>query len=87
MAADGLSPAHMGAAIIGGILILLVALAMYVLPTIVAMMRKHPQLAPIALVNIVLGWSFIGWIVALVWALTNPQPQQTVIIQQPPPQS
>ena len=32
------------------------------------------------LLNIFLGWSFIGWIVALVWAATNDTEKQSVII-------
>ncbi|MDR3471603.1 MAG: superinfection immunity protein [Devosia sp.] len=72
-----------------GVLLVFVVfmLGMYVLPTIVAAVRKHRQLAPIALLNLVLGWSVIGWIAAMVWSLTSQQPQQTIIVQQAPPQS
>jgi hypothetical protein len=38
-------------------------------PTIVASNRKHPQVGAICALNILLGWSFLGWVVALVWAL------------------
>jgi RsiW-degrading membrane proteinase PrsW (M82 family) len=38
------------------------------LPTIIAFKRKHPQAAGIILVNFLLGWTVIGWVVALVWA-------------------
>jgi hypothetical protein len=44
----------------------------------------------VALVNFLLGWSFVGWIVALVMALTSDsRPMQVVQVQQygyPPPQ-
>lgn len=64
-------------------------LGMYLLPTIVAAARKHRQLPAIALLNILLGWSVLGWIGAIIWAMTTPQPQQqTIIVQQaPPPQA
>ncbi len=55
-------------------LFFLVAPALYLLPTIEAWLRKHPNLGAIALVNIFLGWSLIGWVVALVWAFKKPEP-------------
>jgi hypothetical protein len=54
-------------------LFFLVAPALYLLPTIEAWLRKHPNLGGIALVNIFLGWSLIGWVVALVWAFKRPE--------------
>ncbi len=43
----------------------------YWIPTIVAFFRKHPSKAAILVVNMFFGWTFIGWFVALVWALTD----------------
>jgi hypothetical protein len=40
----------------------------YLLPLIVAMIRKVPNQGSVAVVNIFLGWTFIGWIVALAMA-------------------
>lgn len=77
----------MGAIMAGVGVFWIVLLFMYVLPTIVAVARKHRQLAPIALVNILLGWSVLGWIAAMVWSLTSPQQPQTIIIQQGAPPS
>jgi len=45
------------------------AIALYFLPTIVGISRKKKNLAPIVIINLLLGWTIIGWIVALVWAL------------------
>jgi hypothetical protein len=53
------------------LLIVVLAILLYLLPTYVAGKRKHPQLGPIALVNILLGWSLLGWVAALAWALTG----------------
>jgi len=39
----------------------------YFLPSIVG--RKKKNANAICVLNIFLGWTFIGWIVALVWAL------------------
>ena len=52
----------------------IVAPALYLLPTFEAWHRKHPNLPPIALINVLLGWSLIGWVVAAVWALKKPEP-------------
>ena len=51
------------------VLVLLVAI--YLLPTTIAANRKHNNTAPIFLVNLLLGWTFLGWVIALVWAMTN----------------
>src|SRR5258707_29748 len=51
-----------------------VCLGLYFLPKIVGIIRKKKNVAPFVLVNILLGWSVIGWIVAMVWALATIQP-------------
>lgn len=41
----------------------------FVLPTIIAFRRQHPNRWAITVVNVFLGGSGIGWGVALIWAL------------------
>ena len=41
---------------------------MYFLPSIIALARSKRDLLSIFLLNFFLGWTMIGWIVALVWA-------------------
>lgn len=41
------------------------------LPTIVAALRHSEHLLAIFLINFFLGWTVIGWIVALIWAATS----------------
>jgi hypothetical protein len=59
-----------------GIFIVLVALGigltLYFLPSIIARSRQHHNLTSIFILNLLLGWSFIGWVVALVMAFSNP---------------
>ena len=43
----------------------------YLLPSFVALQRKHANTTAICVLNILIGWSFIGWVAALVWALVN----------------
>jgi len=46
----------------------------YFLPSIVALARSKRDLLAIFLLNFFLGWSVIGWIVALVWAAKSDVP-------------
>ena len=48
----------------------LIGLAVYFLPIIVAVARKKQKMLGTVLLNIFLGWTFIGWIIALVWAFS-----------------
>jgi len=52
-----------------------IALAIYVVPAAVARSRRHPKLLLIAALNLALGWTGLGWIAALVWALSGPAPK------------
>jgi Superinfection immunity protein len=42
---------------------------MYFLPSLIALLRSKRDLLSIALLNFFLGWTLIGWVVSLVWAL------------------
>ena len=53
------------------VLIGLAILGLYFIPSMVASERKHPQLLAIFMLNLFLGWSILGWVVALVWACMN----------------
>lgn len=50
------------------ILLLLLAAPAYFVPSIVAGARKMPNIGSVIVVNVFLGWTFIGWVVALVMA-------------------
>lgn len=47
-----------------------IGISFYVTPTIVAVLRKHKNTASIAVVNCLLGWTVVGYVVALAWAFT-----------------
>jgi hypothetical protein len=51
------------------ILLVLVACAAYWTPTIVAASRHCENLASIAVLNGLLGWTLLGWAVSLAWAV------------------
>jgi TRAP-type mannitol/chloroaromatic compound transport system permease small subunit len=43
-------------------------IALYFIPTIVAVTRKVTNQASVAVINVFLGWTLIGWVVALAMA-------------------
>ena len=47
--------------------------AAYFVPVIVAISRKHHQILAIFVLNLLLGWTILGWAGALVWACIKPQ--------------
>lgn len=55
------------------ILVVVIALSilLYFLPSIVAAKRNHKNMIPVFLLNIFLGWTFLGWVVALVWSFAS----------------
>ena len=57
--------------ILAGLFLLLVGGAIYFLPSFAATSRAHPQGTGIFVLNLVLGWTFLGWALALVWAFSN----------------
>ena len=48
----------------------IVVLTIYFLPAIVASARLHRQTMAIVVLDLLLGWTLLGWIAALVWACT-----------------
>jgi Superinfection immunity protein len=48
--------------------LVLTLLCAYFLPSSIAKGAKHPQTTAIFLLNLLLGWTFLGWVVALIWA-------------------
>jgi Superinfection immunity protein/zinc-ribbon domain len=43
-------------------------LALYLVPSIIGFSRNMPNKGIICVINVFLGWTFIGWVVALAWA-------------------
>lgn len=56
------------------IIFILVAGLLYFLPTIIATRRDHKNMVPLFLFNLLLGWTFLGWVAALVWSFSAQEP-------------
>ncbi len=54
-----------------GCFLFLAIAAIYFIPVIVAGRRKHPNDAAIMVINIFLGWTLIGWVAVLAWAVNH----------------
>ncbi|MGJ3232847.1 MAG: superinfection immunity protein [Oceanicaulis sp.] len=50
--------------------ILLISALTYFLPTVIALARSHHNGFAIFLTNLLLGWTLIGWVIALIWSVT-----------------
>lgn len=63
-----------------GALLLLFPVVMYFFPAIVAGIRHHRNAGAITVLNLLLGWTLIGWVISLVWAFTNPSQPQIIYL-------
>ena len=57
--------------------VLIAVLLAYFAPSIIALMRKVPSQGSVVVVNVFLGWTLIGWVVALAMAARSVPPQVT----------
>lgn len=53
-----------------GLAVATLAVLGYFLPAVVAYSRRHHNRLAILALNFLLGWTFLGWVVALIWSLT-----------------
>ena len=63
-----------------GLIAFLFGVAMYFLPAIVAHHRQHVSFGAIFLINALLGWSIIGWVLCFAWACSGYTRQDVVIL-------
>jgi hypothetical protein len=56
------------------ILVLFIGLAVYFIPAIIASARRKRNWRAIFALNLLAGWTIVGWIGALVWSLTVEPP-------------
>src|SRR5690348_10256603 len=54
-----------------GLLLFVILLAVYLVPTMIAAAANKRKTGPIFLLNVFLGWTVLGWIGSLVWAVAD----------------
>jgi len=66
--------------------VVIMAIFFYFIPTIIGVIRKVPNVVSIFVIDFFLGWSVIGWVVALAMAArTAPPPGYPPVSGYPPP--
>lgn len=74
--------AHRGAAedfspgdVVFGLGILATGILLYFLPSLIAWHRWHRNANAIVILNFLLGWTLVGWVAALIWAVYEEKPR------------
>ena len=57
------------------VVLAVVALALYCVPSLIAVNKNKRNKNAIIALNLLLGWTFVGWVVALVWSLMQDEPR------------
>jgi Na+-driven multidrug efflux pump len=57
-----------------GLTLLAIAVTIYFIPWVLSVLSNNRNSQAIGLLNLFLGWTFIGWVVALIWAIYRPAP-------------
>lgn len=65
-----------------GFLLFFLALVFYLLPSVIAGQRKTQHGGAIFFINLIFGWTVLGWIAALIWACVE-KPQEVKRIASP----
>jgi hypothetical protein len=48
--------------------LLALVLGVYLLPSALALARRHRNRDAVIALNVLAGWTIVGWVIALVWA-------------------
>ena len=65
----------------GLILLIILGIIVYFIPTIVAWNKKHST--GMNLLNVFLGWTISGWLGSLIWAACDPPKEQEIQLPEP----
>ena len=64
-----------------GVIFLVIVAFFYFVPTIVAAQRDIPNKNSVFIINLFLGWTFIGWVIALAMAMGQAETKKTTVGQ------
>lgn len=53
------------------LIMLVVLIVLYMLPSIIANSREHIQTGPITVLNLLLGWTLLVWVICLAWSFSG----------------
>ncbi|HXW44057.1 MAG TPA: superinfection immunity protein [Streptosporangiaceae bacterium] len=63
-------------ALLATVVLVLVVLGLYWLPSIIGYVRQSPAIVNVVVTNALLGWTIVGWYIALAMALRPRAAQQ-----------
>ncbi|MBY0488495.1 MAG: superinfection immunity protein [Gemmatimonadaceae bacterium] len=68
-----------------GWIMIVISVALYILPSLLAWKNESPRRTKILLINLLLGWTVIGWIVAMImtFAYVAPPAGETDVPHEP----
>lgn len=66
-------PEFVVAVVVGGMI--------YFLPALIAARRDHKNMVPIFLLNLFTGWTFLGWVGSLVWAVSANTEKDVLLVK------
>jgi len=58
------------------VIMLVISFLIYFMPSFVASSKKHKNFTGVLLLNVFLGWTFLGWVAALVWSVQTQDKQK-----------
>lgn len=61
----------------------LFVIALYFLPSVIAAKRDNTRMDAIFILNILLGWTIVGWIAAFIWAFFDMDARPISDVQKP----
>lgn len=50
-----------------GLILLPLFFVLYIMPASLAHKKNHKDFIPILILNVFLGWTLVGWVIALMW--------------------
>jgi hypothetical protein len=53
------------------LMLIIAMIVLYFLPSLIAYLRQHKNILAIFMLNLLLGWSVLGWVVSLVWSVAK----------------
>jgi uncharacterized membrane protein HdeD (DUF308 family) len=59
---------------LGGIIAVAAGAVIYLFPSLTARRRHAPNTGSIVVVNVLAGWTVVGWVVAMAMAMRDPRP-------------
>lgn len=60
-----------------GLFLIALAVGVYFFPTWIAAYRNHTSAGGIVVINCFLGWTVLGWIIVLAWAVSGTHSRAT----------